>query len=200
MSVSTSQSASSSSMRSPGFFKRATTLAERIPSPMIGTRSLLPGVVAGGVCGTGCGCVSALESLRPAGVSVPSYSALSVHRDRTLDRPNDPLHIGQGGVFVDRIVTDHDVAFADQNWRTDHRLPELRLASDVRNDHLTDAAILGVFLHDDEPAGLADRFARSSRDPTERWSGDRSIRRSLCRRVLPALRSISPLCCPTRRP
>ena len=62
-------------------------------------------------------------------------------RGRALDRGRDAVDVWQGGVFVDRIVTDHDVAFADQNRRTDHRVPEIGFAADMGDDHLTNAAI-----------------------------------------------------------
>jgi hypothetical protein len=86
------------------------------------------------------------------------YRALLFCRNRFANGGHDSLNIGQRGVLVDRIVTDHDVAFADQDWRADHRLPEFRLAGDMRDDHLADAAILRVFLHNHEPAGFANRF------------------------------------------
>ena len=75
--------------------------------------------------------------------------------DRTANCGCNPLYVRQCGVFVDRIVTDHDVGFADENRRTDHLIPELRRARDVRNNHLPDAAVLGVLLHHNEPVSFA---------------------------------------------
>ena len=79
------------------------------------------------------------------------------------DRGDNTLDIRQRGVFIDRIVADYDVRLADENRRTDHLIPELRCARDVRNNHLPDAAVLGVFLHHNEPPrsphGFFDRNA-----------------------------------------
>ena len=78
--------------------------------------------------------------------------------DGAFDRVDDSFYIWQRGVFVDRVVTDHDVGFADENRRGDHLIPQRRSAGYMRNDHLTNAAIFRVFLHDHEPPGLSHRF------------------------------------------
>ena len=157
--------------------------------------------VAGGVGGPGrtaFGNVVGAVFDRPG--SAPALRRVLSHGNRTFDRPNDSLHIGQRRVFIDRVVADHDVAFADQNRRADHRVPELCLAGDVRNDHLSDAAILGVLLHDDEPAGLAHRFLDRLAVP---WRNRAEIDQLDARPVAQftrALRSIFPSCCPRRPP
>ena len=74
--------------------------------------------------------------------------------NQTPNRSDDALHIGQRSVLIDGIVTDHDVGFTDENRRTDHRIPELGRARDVGNNHLPHTAVLGVFLHNKEPASF----------------------------------------------
>ena len=78
-------------------------------------------------------------------------------RNRAFDCGNDSFDVRKRGVFVDRIVTDHDVGFADENRRADHLAPKIGPRGDVRDDHLTDAAIFSVFLHHHQPPGFVDR-------------------------------------------
>ena len=79
-------------------------------------------------------------------------------RNRAPDCGDNALDVRQRGVFIDRIVTDHDVRFAHENWRTDHRAPEIGLTGEMRDDHLPDAAIFRVFLHDDKTSGFSHGF------------------------------------------
>ena len=77
---------------------------------------------------------------------------------RAVDRGNNAFDIGQRSIFVNRVVTDHDVAFTHQNRWADHRVPKIDIAGHVGDDHLPDTAIFRVLLDDDDPAGFAHRF------------------------------------------
>ena len=84
-------------------------------------------------------------------------NSLSSCRNGTVERGDDSIDIRKRGVFVNRIVADHHIRFAHQNRRAHHLIPKIGLRRDVRDDHLPDAAILGVFLNNHEPAGFVDR-------------------------------------------
>ena len=85
--------------------------------------------------------------------------------DRTADGRSDPLHIRQRCIFVDRIVTNHYIRFADENGWAEQFVPKLRPAGHMRNNHLTHAAIFGVFLGNNEPARFAHGFFNRSAIP-----------------------------------
>ena len=84
--------------------------------------------------------------------------ALLPCRNRAPDRGDDALDVRQRGVFIDRVVTDHDVGLAHENRRTDHCAPEFRIAAEMRDDHLADAAIFRVLLDDDKTSGFSHGF------------------------------------------
>jgi len=69
---------------------------------------------------------------------------------------HDSLNVRKRGVLVNRIVADHHIRFAHEDRRADHFAPEIGLRGDMGDDHLADAAIFGVLLHDYEPPGLVD--------------------------------------------
>ena len=83
-----------------------------------------------------------LEPRERALVAIAAFTALRL--------PEQAAKFGQSALNVGLI----DVGFADENRRTDQFIPEVRNTRDMGNDHLPDAAVLGVFLHDNQPVSL----------------------------------------------
>ena len=102
-----------------------------------------------------------------AGITDSGYSncALMFCGDGTPDRRYDPFHVGQCRVFVDWIVTDYYIGFADENRRAAQFVPKPGVASDMRDYHLTDAAIFCVLLNHNQSTRLAHRFFDRGRIP-----------------------------------
>ena len=52
---------------------------------------------------------------------------LLLHRNRFANSGHNSLNIRQGGILVNRIVPNHDIAFANENWGTNHAIPKIGL-------------------------------------------------------------------------
>ena len=111
-------------------------------------------VAAVGIGDPGKGQFTSGAAVDARGYNRPFVSVLN----RALNCRDDPVDVWQRRVLINRVVADHDVCFADQNRRGDHFIPKIRNTRDVRNQHLTNTAIFGVLLNDDQPVSLAHRF------------------------------------------
>ena len=150
------------------------------------------GLAAGGVA------ACRPRSSIPQPARLPLQCAAASSKSIVANGRDDSLHIGQRGVFVDRVVADHDVAFADENRRADHAVPKIGLRRQMRDDHLADAAILRVFLHDDDPSGFSHRFFNRLAVPRRNRAQINQLDARFVFDLFESLRAISPSCCPRR--